>query len=84
MIHAIVGSILSCMLACASIVGLFMSGGSNNGLIACNYRPSIHFQIDEKNGSFIPISDLLQNRNKLLHTIMKEARYTRHMRINNK
>ncbi len=62
------------MLAYASIVGLFMSGGSNNDLIVCNYRPSIHFQIDKKNGSFIPISDLLQNRNKLLHTIMKEAR----------
>ncbi len=84
MIHAIVGSVLSCMLAYASIVSLFMSDKSNNGLIACNYRSSIHLQIDEKNGSFIPISDLLQKRNKLLHTVMKKARYTRHMRINNK
>ena len=71
MIPVIVCSVLSCSLACASIVGFFMSGGSNNDLISYNYSPSIHFQIDEKNGSFIPISDLLKNRNKLLHTIMK-------------
>lgn len=83
MIHAIIGSILSCMLACASIVGFFMSDNSES-LMIYTYRPSIHFQIDEKNGSFIPISDLLKNRNKLLHTIMREARHVRHMSINNR
>ena len=71
MIYAIVGSVLSCMLAGASILSVVMSDGNNIKLINRDHKPSIYFQIDEKNGSFIPISDLLKNRNKLLHTIMK-------------
>ena len=71
MIYAIVGSVLSCMLAGASILSVVMSDGNNIKFINRDYKPSIYFQIDEKNGSFIPISDLLKNRNKLLHTIMK-------------
>lgn len=84
MIYTIVGSILSCMLACASIVGFFKLSGIEEELILARYMPSIHFQLDEKSGSFIPIFDLLKSRNKLLHTVIKEVKHTRHMRINNK
>ena len=77
MIHAIIGSILSCMLVYASIASFFTSDNRKDLMLA-DHEPSIYFQIDEKNGSFIPISELLKNRNKLLCTIMKEASHVRH------
>jgi hypothetical protein len=82
MIRIIIGPILLCTLVCVAIAKFSgASGGSDKKSAHYQYRSSAHFQICEKNGNFVTISELLQNRNKSLHNIMGEAGHTKYIKI---
>jgi hypothetical protein len=78
--YVIIGSVLSCVLACASIAWVSTLGGDKI-LTSRSYKSSIHLQIDEKSGDFIHIFELLKNRNKLLYDVIRKAEHTKYLRM---